>query len=623
MGLNFLNSEDSFSKAIAHHSAGRYAEAEKLYRQVIQMNPQHPGAYQNLGVLAFQVGRNDAAIPLLKKAIELNPKNAAIYCNLGDAYTALRQGDDALASYKKAVEIDPNMATTYNNLGIVYSRLGRVEDAINAWEKAIELSKRPLGQARVLVGLGGGSTPGAPRDEQKLLAAAAYNNLGNAHLQQIQLDMALECHKKACDLNPDYANARSNMLRDYTHIPNVPPEKLLAEHRKWWEIHGEGIKPMAHKNDPDPERKLRLGFISPDFREHSVTHFLLGLFENLDRSQFDIVCYAGVARPDEFTQRLSKCATLWRNTLGSQDEDLAKIIQNDGIDVFFDLSGHTSDHRLRVMAFKPAPVQVTYLGYPMTSGAPRSIVDYHLSDPISDPPGKHDSHYSEKLFHLPHTTWCYRPPVLIPCQEVPPSVRTPSLPFTFGSFNNCSKISDITFRIWAGVLKATPGSRMVVKASAMADARTRQRIMDGFAKEGIPAERISLIQQQLDLARHFEYYGNIDVALDTYTYNGTTTTCEAMWMGVPVVTLAGDMHISRVGACLLTNVGLEKLVAHSEEEFIQIAASYEKDREALTELRKGLRARFQSSPLMDAQQFSKDFGDAIRTMWREWCASPK
>jgi predicted O-linked N-acetylglucosamine transferase (SPINDLY family) len=213
--------------------------------------------------------------------------------------------------------------------------------------------------------------------------------------------------------------------------------------------------------------------------------------------------------------------------------------------------------------------------------------------------------------------------VNIPCEELPPSVRNPSLPFTFGSFNNCSKISDLTFRLWSGVLKAAPGSRLMVKASAMADARTRQRVLDGFAKEAIPPERIQLVAQQLDLAQHFAYYGNVDLALDTYSYNGTTTTCEAMWMNVPVVTMAGDNHISRVGACLLTNVGLENLIAHNEEQFIEIAAGFAKDRESLVALRKGLRARFGNSPLMDAAKMGRDFGDALRTMWREWCKHPK
>ncbi|HEY4329521.1 MAG TPA: hypothetical protein VGN88_07285, partial [Phycisphaerae bacterium] len=442
-------------------------------------------------------------------------------------------------------------------------------------------------------------------------------------LQQIELEKALECHRTACAMNSTYANARSNMLRDYTHLPNIDPALLLTEHRKWWDIHAKGVKIMQHKNDPDPERPLKIGFVSPDFREHSVTHFLLPLFENLDKSKFEIACYAGVNRPDEFTSMLAKHVKFFRNALGSQDEDLAKMIQADGIDILFDLSGHTSDHRLRLFAFKPAPVQATFLGYPMTTGAPATLIDYRIADPIADPEGLTDSHYSEKLWRLPTTMWCYRPPVNIPAQEVAPSIRNPGAPFTFGSFNNCSKMSSLTFRLWAKVLHATPGSRMVVKASAMADAKTRQIILNRFAKEGIPADRISLVPQLVDLAQHFAYYGNIDVALDTYTYNGTTTTCEALWMNVPVVTMYGPMHIARVGASLLTNVGLPELVTKNEEEFVKVASGFAADKEALSAVRKGLRAKFQNSPVMNGKQFAGDFGAALREMWKIWCKTGK
>jgi predicted O-linked N-acetylglucosamine transferase (SPINDLY family) len=618
MPLNIVNKEDIFGKGIAAHTSGRFPEAEKFYRQVLQLDPNHAGAYQNLGVLAFQVGRNDAAIPLLKKALEFSPNNASMYCNLGDAYTALRQGDEALASYKKAVELDPNMPTTYNNLGIVYSRLGKVEEAITSWKKAIELSNRPLGSSRVLIGHGGGSK--TPAEESKSLAAAAYNNLGNAYLQKIELDKALECHMKACEMSPEYSNARSNMLRDYTHIPNIPHATLLAEHKKWWTIHAAGIKKMSHSNSRDPNRKIRVGWISPDFREHSVTHFLLPLFQNYDKSQFDYICYAGVSRPDDFTRMLAQCAPTWRNTLGVQDIDVAKQIQADQIDILVDLSGHTSDHRLLVFAHKPAPIQIAYLGYPMTSGATPDIIEWHLTDALVDPPGESDKHYSEKLYRLPTTNWCYRPPVNIPCQESPAFVRNPQAPFTYGSFNNCSKMSEITFRVWAKVLHATPGSRLMLKASAMADDNTRGIIHERFAKEGIPAERIVLVPQQVDLAQHFAYYGNIDLGLDTYSYNGTTTTCEALWMNVPVLTLAGDNHISRVGLSLLTNVGLPQLIAHNEDEFVKIAASYFENRDSLVELRKGLRAKLQSSNLMNGKKFADEFGDSLRDMWKQWSA---
>lgn len=620
MPLNIVNVENSFTQGIQFHTQGRYIEAEQCYRQVLAFQPNHVGALQNLGVLAFQVGNNDAAVMLLRKAIEIAPKNPGLYCNIGDVYAALRQADLAIDAYQTAIRIDPELATAYNNIGIVYSRMGRVAESIGMWQKALSLAQKPNAHGRVLVGLGGGGTT-MNQNEGTLLAAAAANNLGNAYLQQLELDKAVESHRRACELNPGYPNARSNLLRDYNHIDGLDPAFLREEHRKWWDYHARDMKQLPHTNVRDPNRKLRLGFVSPDFREHSVTHFLLPLFQNIDRSQFDLICYSGVQRPDEFTEMLAKCAADWRNSLTLRDHDLALLVNKDAIDILFDLSGHTSDNRLAIFGYKPAPVQITYLGYPMTTGSP--MIDYRIGDPIVDPPGVSDGHYIEKLLRLPRTMWCYRPPVQIPCEELPPIVRDPARPFTFGSFNNSSKMSASTFRLWARVLQAVPDSRLIIKASAMNDENTCNLVLGRFEALGVPRERIASVPQQYHLEKHFDYYSNVDLALDTVPYNGTTTTCEAMWMNVPVLVLAGNMHIARVGASLMTNVGLPQLVAQTEDQFVQIAARYANDIPALTGLRKGLRARLQASPLMDGPAFARDFAAALRTAWAHWCATGK
>jgi predicted O-linked N-acetylglucosamine transferase (SPINDLY family) len=262
-----------------------------------------------------------------------------------------------------------------------------------------------------------------------------------------------------------------------------------------------------------------------------------------------------------------------------------------------------------------------YLGYPMTSGSP--MIDYRMADPIVDPPGVTDSHYTERLLRVPRTMWCYRPPVTIAPEEMPPVARDPSRPFTFGSFNNSSKMSNATFRLWARVLQAAPGSRLLIKASAMNDAGTREIVLARFEKLGIPRERIVSVPQQYQLHEHFAYYANVDLGLDTVPYNGTTTTCEALWMNVPVLVLAGNMHISRVGASLMSNVGLPQLVAQNEDQFVELAAKYASDVSALIDIRRGLRDRFKASPLMDGPAFARDFADALRTAWKEWCTTGK
>ncbi len=616
MPLNIVNAEAVFTRGVSAHSAGRFAEAEQCYRQVLQIDPNHAGATQNFGVLAFQMGHSNQAIPILQRAIHLVPNDASVYCNLGDAFTALQFGDDAINAYEKAIAIDPTIATAYNNLAIVYSRLGKVGKAIGLWQKSIELAGRPeLNQRLVLT-----ARSTASMGDGGMLKAAAYNNLGNAYLQRMEPEKARECHRLSVELNHEYSNAHSNMLRDMNHIVGITPAEHLEAHRAWWKMHAAGIAHLKHANNRDPERKLRIGFVSSDFREHSVTHFLLPLFENLDRSAFDIICYAGVNRPDDWTRRVQGCATLWRNALTNLDEDLARSVQADQVDILFDLAGHTSDNRLRSFAFKAAPIQINYLGYPLTTGS--SDIDYRIADPIADPPGVTDSHYSEKLLRLPKTMWCYRPPVEVPADEIPPAVRHSDRPFTFGSFNNCSKMSPATFDLWAHVLKAVPNSRLILKASAMADDDTRELIMTGFTARGIGRERIQLMQQQLKLAEHFSYYDNIDLGLDTVPYNGTTTTCEALWMNVPVVVLAGDMHISRVGASLLTNSGFPQLVAQTPDDFVAIAAGLGNNISALTDLRKGLRAKFAASPIMDGKAFARDFSAALRGVWRTWCEHP-
>lgn len=347
-----------------------------------------------------------------------------------------------------------------------------------------------------------------------------------------------------------------------------------------------------------------------------MSRFLLPLFRQHDHADYEIICYCDVLKCDGMTDSLRACADGWENIVGWGDERVANKVREDEIDILVDLSGHTTGNRLLVFARKPAPVQISYLGYPGTTGL--SAMDYRLTDFLSDPPGTTESLHTEKLWRLPVCNWCYgEPDGAPPVQPLPAGVGGP---ICFGTFNNFAKASPAILELWAAILNAIPCSRLMIKSGALAEQSVRRRINQWFGWRGIQPERLELRGHEPDISSHLEAYNQMDISLDTFPYHGTTTTCEALWMGVPVVTLAGRTHVSRVGVSLLTTIGLPELIAQSIEEYVTIAAGLAKDLPRLTELRRTLRARMQASPLMDAPRFARNIEAAYRQMWRKSCA---
>lgn len=597
------------AEAITAHGQGRLADAHRAYTEILQSDPAQPTALQNLGVLFLQVGQHAAAIPLLQGAIRLDPRNAGLHCNLGDALAASLQAAEAMAAYRRALALNPALAPAWNNLGILASRVGRLSEAIDAWEQAFQHAGAPgpAGQ-QVLVRAGA--------DPATALRAAIANNLGNAWLQRMQPERARQWHQRALELDPGSPGLHSNLLRDLMHL-DLPADQVLTEHRAWWRRRVIASA-VAYPNPREPERTLRIGFVSGDFREHAVACFLLPLFEHHDRQRYHYYCYGEVARPDAWTQRLTACTQGYRSTLGLSDAEVARIIRADEIDLLIDLSGHTSDNRLTVFAARPAPVQLTWLGSPATTGAPRDLIRYRLTDALADPPGISDAHCSEELVRL-HTNWCYTPLARPACAERPPVMAQPGRPFTFASFSNSSKISNVCLDLWARVLTATPGSRLLLKSWAFADAATRAELEARFAAAGVDSERLVLMQAQADPESHLSYYREADLALDTFPYHGTTTTLDALWMNVPVLTLAGSEHRARVGVSLMTHVGMPELIAADADAYVATAARMAQQIDQLAALRSGLRARLQASALMDGPAFARDFDATLRGLWRRWC----
>ncbi|MCL2646544.1 MAG: tetratricopeptide repeat protein [Phycisphaerales bacterium] len=592
MPLNIVNTETLLDQAVALHHANRLAEAEQLYRQILQFNPVQWQALHNLGLIALSVGNTDLALACVTRSLEVHADNPRAWNTLGETYRARLDGGKAIAAYEKAIALDPNLSCAYNNLGIVKALTGQITESVVAWEKAIDVASRDSAGANT--------------------RALALNNLGNVYLELGQIDKAIEAHTHVMELEPGNAPTVSNLLRDYNHDLHTSPEKLRAIHEEWCAKITTDIVPLTHVKSNEPERRLRIGFVSPDLREHAVAYFLLGLFEQYDRSSFEFFSYPIINRPDTFTERFVAGSAQTRNLAGVAEDRAARIIRDDRIDILIDLAGHTAGNGLRIFAHQPAPVQAAYLGYPVTVGL--KTIAWRVTDSVADLPGLTELHNTEVLCRLPRCAWCYRPPVDVPLVQAPGP-----RPFTFGSFNSHAKITDEMIRLWAVILHQVPYSRLLLKSNLFGDRAMWAQLYNRFAVHGISSDRLILRGRQSSTAEHLQQYYDVDLALDTFPYHGTTTTCEAMYMNVPIVTLAGKTHMSRVGVSLLTAVGLNELIAQTSEEYIGIAVWLASDSSALAVLRRDLRPRLLQSPLTNAADFAGHFCNALRSMWRQWC----
>jgi predicted O-linked N-acetylglucosamine transferase (SPINDLY family) len=522
--------------------------------------------------------------------------------------------------------LDPDDADTRNTLGHALYEIGDSQRGLEEFRRA---AQTPLASGAVMSDYGG-----ALRDAGQMSEALAWlrravelqpatseihNNLANVLIQQGRADEAVAELREAIRLLPTNVTAHSNLLFAL-HLTSASGEEIAADHRTWGERHADPMwrDDVVYSNSRAAERRLKIGYVSPDFRDHPVGRFAWAVLSGHDREQFDVTCYSSLPSPaaaDQLTERMRQAASTWRDVRRLSDEELAQQIRDDQIDVLVDLAGHSAHHRLLAFARRPAPVQITWLGYPNTTGM--RAMAWRLTDACADPPGMTEALHTEQLLRLPRCAWCFTPPEVSP----EPARSSDNWGVTFGSFNSLSKLNDELLRLWGRVLTATPGSRLLLKAAGLEGEQTRQRVMTTFNTCGIASERIEMLPPAADFATHLATYSQIDVALDAYPYHGTTTTCEALWMGVPVVTLAGQTHVSRVGVSLLSNVGLPDLVANDAEQYVQIASTLAGDASKLAMLRSTLRQRMGESPLMDARGFVKEFEDAIRMTWKQWCES--
>ncbi|HEX5244278.1 MAG TPA: tetratricopeptide repeat protein [Tepidisphaeraceae bacterium] len=720
-----LTLEQAYNIGIENFRAGRRAEAESIFRQILNQQPRHADSMQMLGLLLHQRGDVAGAITLLRAAAEINPASAGYHANLGLMLASAQQWPAAIESYRRALAIQPNLAEVHNNLGNALRSMGRGAEAIATFESAISINPDLYGArlnfASALNAQGeyeraitayqsalairpddaatrsqlGSVLHSAGRIDQAIaeleravqqqpkLDAALNNlgvalkdagefsraidafqraltispadgdylaNLGNVYLLRGDVDEAADLYRRAIALRPNAAHAHNNLgnaLKDLGQIdqaissyrraidcehnwrmasnllyslhlhPGSTPASLFEEHRKWNENYAQALAPQGpvYPNEPDPERRLRIGYVSPDFREHPVGRFIAPLLAHHDHAKFEIYCYAGASKPDPIAQRIEKYSDVWRDMIGMTHDRLERQIREDRIDLLIDLSLHGEGNRMAVFARKPAPVQASYLAYASTSGL--STMDYRLTDPWLDPPGVGDEFYSETSIRLPRTYWCYEADESAPEVAPPPSKGNGFI--TFGCFNNFCKVSEPALRAWRQILSQIPDSRLILHARG---GSARQRVSDFFSQHGIDPSRLSFSGFLLR-GQYFRQYGQIDIALDPFPYPGGTTTCDALWMGVPVVSLAGVMAVSRGGLSILSNVGLPELAARSAGQYMQIAMNLASDPARLEDLRTSLRSMMRASPLMDAPQFARDVEAAYRQMWRAWCEHQK
>ncbi|MCC6206836.1 MAG: tetratricopeptide repeat protein [Gammaproteobacteria bacterium] len=586
IGLNPASAEAHNNLAAACIGLGRFDEAADCARRAIGIKPDYPEAYNNLATACLQLGRPEDALKYCREALELRPGSVAAQITLGVAHYKLGHRDEALIAFRRAITLQPDSVEAYVNLATLALHQGAPDEAVAHCQKVI------------------GLRPGH---------ATAHYTLGLALFRQGQPAQAMACFERSLALNPDSPDAQSARAYSMLYLPETTPLEILNAHREFAARREASLKPCwpRHTNARDPDRRLRVGYVSPDFRRHSVASFIEPVIEGHDRSRFQVHCYYSTTESDAVTGRLKSAADHWTDCPHLSDEQLAGRIRDDGIDILVDLAGHTRDGRLPAFARKPAPLQVTYLGYPATTGL--DAMDYRLCTLATDPPGQ-EAWHSETLYRLPRTLWCYRPPGPRP-ERAATAAGAGSI--TFGSFNNIAKVSIASFDAWAEILRALPAARLIMTSVPQGSAH--ESIVRLLTARGISPQRM-VMHDKLGDSDFERLLAEIDIALDPFPYTGTTTTCETLWMGIPVVTLAGETSVARSGLALLTSVGLGELIARNAADYVRIATDLARDTDRLDRLRREIPTRFDASPLRDEAAFTRDLEAAYRDMWRRWCA---
>jgi predicted O-linked N-acetylglucosamine transferase (SPINDLY family) len=586
---NWYTNDDSVALnelGIAYKNQKRLTEAITSLQEAIRLRPDFPEAWNNLGISFQERGNLEEAETSLREAIRLRPSDAKAHNNLGTTLEARGQVEEAIRSYREALRLQPDFAETHNNIGVALAKGRRYTEAKKHYQESMRFKPEYV---------------------------EPYYNIGNAMVDLGQPDEALTYYQQALRLHPDHPGARGNYLFCLNYLPKADPEWVCAEHCKWGTPAGTPANQgPVYKRQRHPGEPLRIAYASPDLRAHVLASFLELILTNHDPKQVQVFGYAEVPVADETTLRLQSLCYGWRRTCGLSDDHVAEQVRADGIDIMVDLAGHTAGSRLGVFARKPAAVQVTYLGYPATTGL--SAIDYCLTDAVADPPGE-QRRFSEEPFRLANGFCCFRPHAKAPGLTPLPSLKAGRV--TFGSLHKLPKLNRTVLDLWCELLKAVPKARLLVCQHTL-DGEVKEHFAKEFAARGIGGDRVEFrcpVIPKGDTPVHLDLYSEIDISLDTFPWGGHTTACEGTWMGVPMLSLRGNAHAGRMVASVLTQVGLQDWIADTPAQYVELAVKWSKDLNRLANLRSQLRARMQASPLCDGKGFTRTLEEAYRAMW--------
>ncbi len=601
-------------------SQGKRDEALSQYEATLNINPQHAGALSGLGNVLTAMGKTDEAVESYEAALRINPNLIENYCNLGTLKRSQKKYRESEEYYRQAIRLHPRYAAAHNFLGSVLYFQGKIEQGIEHVRRALALDPGLTAAYNELgyIQCNEGNLSEAASVLKAALkidpeSAVAYSNLGSVRNRQGRPEDALVMFREALRLLPHRADILSSALMTMQYLPDYSTDELREAACSWnLKYCPEGKSDVPPITDADPRRRLRLGYVSADFRNHPVGYFIEAVLNHHDRSSHEVFCYSNAETCDDLTERLQGQADHWRMIIDQSDTEVIDQIRSDGIDVLIDLSGHTAMNRLPVFAHKPAPVQVTWMGYVATTGL--EAMDYIIADRYVIP-AREEHHFVEQVVHMPQSYLCFSPPRH--AIDVSPPPMTSNGYVTFGCFQNIAKLGR-SVDCWSQLLRSVPDAQLHLRNKSLGDAGVRAWCTALFAERGVAAERISMRgfapREELLAA-----YGEVDIALDPFPYNGGTTTVEALWMGVPVISMRGERFVSRVGESILTNVGLAEFVVDTEDAYVAKAMELAADPARLTAMRAQLRGRLEHSPLCDGPAFTRSLEAAYRAMWEACC----
>jgi predicted O-linked N-acetylglucosamine transferase (SPINDLY family) len=641
----------------AAYQAGERARARQQFARALEIDPRNAHAQYMLGVLALQEGDARGCVAAVRRAIELAPERAEYRFSLGNVHASAGHTAEAIDCYRDAVRLNPQAQDWRNELAVALARAGRLAEAAQAqhpeeaapgagafYDLASALMEREAPAAAaaafkesirlepgaaashlmLAVALRDQGMPveaETPAREATALAPdmpEGWFMLGHILGRQARHEDAVEHYRKAIALAPDYDAAWRCLVFAMNYSERWTPREVFEAHLESARRFPRAARAPVDPDHRRPGHRLRIGYLSGDLRRHPVAYFLEPVLQHHDHGRFEVFCYHTGADEDDLSARLRRHADHWRTAGPLSPDDLEGTLRADRLDLLVELSGHSDGHRLAVVARRVAPVQVSYLGYPNTTGL--EAVDYRITDAQADPPEESDALHTERLVRLPETFLCYAPPFAGEVAARPPVHSRGHV--TFGSFNNFAKLSASNIALWARVLDAVPGATLLIKTAGLQDPGLRKLTLERFRAAGIDSSRLELAAPTDSIEAHLRSYDRVDIALDSFPYHGTTTTMDALWMGVPVITLRGDRHAARVSASILHTLGLEEMVAVSAQDYVQIARRLALDVHTLQTLRRTLRQRLQASPLMDGARFTRHLEEAYLQMWQAALAAP-